>query len=286
MTAPSTEALVRLWFAIGGLVTGVASTIAGSWISSKIHVYHENRKVHLDEIKQKVLVPLKEILIGKYAALVKHKTFAVLEHWGTRKRLEGVSVIQNQTEEGPSLVGVFPYMWAGVDSALHADAKKKHFSRIMQQLEAFDERSRAHANKCHAWVVHLSDEILARSGLASVPSVAYGESFVNPYKLGLYIYRRLFRVWEQSLTKHSPNYPPVNFVLEGFEGTSATGSKKELAGLVTVLDELMIAERTNADELQAEAHKLDKHLAALMAEIDYAIAYRRLRKRCNLVPFF
>ena len=79
MTPPSTEALDRLLFAVSGLVTGVASTVVGSWISSKIHVYHENRKVHLDEIKQKVLVPLKETLTEKYAALVKHKFFAVVE---------------------------------------------------------------------------------------------------------------------------------------------------------------------------------------------------------------
>lgn len=51
---PSQESLVRLLFAVGGVVTGVASTVVGSWISSKIHVYHENRRVHLEEIKQKV----------------------------------------------------------------------------------------------------------------------------------------------------------------------------------------------------------------------------------------
>jgi hypothetical protein len=181
---------------------------------------------------------------------------------------------------------VFPDMWAGVDSALHADAKKKHFSALIQQIERFDEAWRAHANKCYAWVVHLSDEILAKGGLPKAPVVSHGTPFVNPYKLGLYIYRRLLRVWEHSLTKHSPNHPPVQWVLEGFEGTSAWGSEQELAALVTVLDELIVAERSKADELLAEAQKLDKNLAALMAEIDYAIAYRRLRKRCELVPFF
>ena len=83
MTPPSTESLFRLL----AFVTGVTSTVIGSWISSKIHVYHENRKVHLEEIKQKVLVPIRQNLADNYAALVKHKSFAVIGKWGTRKRL-------------------------------------------------------------------------------------------------------------------------------------------------------------------------------------------------------
>jgi hypothetical protein len=177
-------------------------------------------------------------------------------------------------------------MREGADSALYADAKKKHFSSLMQQLDSFDEGWQAHAKKCHAWVVHLSDEILAKSGLALSHLAGHSEPFVNPYKLGLYIYRRLFRVWEQSLMKHSPGYPPVDFVLEGFEGTSARGTEPQLAALVAVLDELMVTEKSKADELIGEAKKLEQNLVALMAEIDYAIAYRRLRKRCDLVPFF
>jgi len=127
MTAPSHESLVRLLFAAAGVVTGVASTVTGSWISSKIHVYHENRKVHLDEIKQKVLLPIRESLSEKYAALVQHKTFAVREQWGTRRRIEGASVIQDQIEQGPSLVVVIPNMHEGVDSTLYADTKKEAF---------------------------------------------------------------------------------------------------------------------------------------------------------------
>jgi hypothetical protein len=96
----------------------------------------------------------------------------------------------------------------------------------------------------------------------------------------------LFRVWEHSLTQHSLDHPPVEFILEGFEGTSARGTNQELTALVTVLDALMVTERSKADELLAEAQKLDQNLAVLVAEIDYAIAYRRLRKKCNLVPFF
>lgn len=54
---PSAESLIRFLAYLGG----VASTLVGSWVSSKIHGYHENRKVHLEDIKQKVLSPLSRL---------------------------------------------------------------------------------------------------------------------------------------------------------------------------------------------------------------------------------
>ena len=271
-------------FAVGGVVAGVASTVFGSWINSRIHIYQESRKAHLEDIKQKVLLPLKEILSDKYAALVKHEASAVVVQWGIRKRLEGVSVIAHQTEEGPSLVPVLPDISSVVDSTLYADVKKKHFAKLATAVEVFDEAWVAHANKCYAWVSRVSEDIIAKSRLG-LSSGKYGESYVDSQKLGLFIYRRLLPVGQHSLVKHSREHPPVRWVLEGFEGTSAEGTERELSKLVEVLDTVMVAERTVADGIIVEAQGLARKLAELMSEIDYAIAYRRLRKKCHLVPF-
>jgi hypothetical protein len=51
--SPSVESLVRLLIYVGG----AATTLVGSWASSKIHVYQESRKAHLEDIKQKVCSP-------------------------------------------------------------------------------------------------------------------------------------------------------------------------------------------------------------------------------------
>jgi hypothetical protein len=59
------ESLVRLLL----YVSGVASTIVGSLVSSKIRVYHDNKKAHLDDIKQRVLTPLSHGLAEKYGSL-------------------------------------------------------------------------------------------------------------------------------------------------------------------------------------------------------------------------
>jgi hypothetical protein len=47
-------------------VSGVASTIVGSLLSSKIRVYHDARISHRDELKQKVLAPLRKNLEAHY----------------------------------------------------------------------------------------------------------------------------------------------------------------------------------------------------------------------------
>jgi len=82
-------------------VSGVATTVAGSWISTKIHVYHEDARVHLEELKQKVLVPISVVLSFNYAELVKHHSPAVIEKWGTRSRRENVSVTEDLIDDGP-----------------------------------------------------------------------------------------------------------------------------------------------------------------------------------------
>jgi hypothetical protein len=281
---PSPESLVRLLFAVGGIVTGVASTVAGSWISSKIHVYHENRKAHLEDIKQSVLIPIRNVLDGEFAGLVTHKSSAVLMIWGTYGRKEIASVTDHQTEDGPLLVPALPDISRSADTALYADAKKKHFSELVKQAEQFGEVWRAHANECHRWVVRVSQEILTKSEMKPFPVAQHGLANIDHRKLGLFVYRRLFGCTPHSLLKHARNPPPADWTLEGFEGTSAVGTEQQMADLVSVLDDLIVRERTTADGLQADARVLEQRLASLRAELNYAIAHRHLRNKCDLVP--
>jgi hypothetical protein len=276
---------VRLLIAVGGVVTGVASTVVGSWISSKIHDYHENRKVHLEEIKQKVLIPIRDVLTNHYAMLVTHQNSAVATQWGVRRRKEGVSVIEHQTEEGPVLVPTIPNVEVACDPALFADAKKNHFSQLLTQFEQFSGAWRSHVYECQAWVVHLSKEIAKSSQMEPFPTAAAGKSFVDSYKLGLFVYRRLFGQCKYSLINHALDHPPVEWTLEGFEGTSAKGTKQQLDTLVSILDALIIEEQGVADRLQANARLLEKTLSLVRAQLNLAIASRRLRKKCDLVTF-
>lgn len=264
-------------------VGGVASTVAGSWVSSKIHVYHENRRVHLEEIKQRVLLPLSAVLSDYYAALVTHDSPAVVEQWGTRRRRENIRVTEDVIDDGPLLLRVAPDMKAGVDSALHTDAMKNHFSKLLSGADRFSEAWNRYTNECHAWIVRLADEILAKSQMEQFPVKQYGTPNVDHFKLALFVYQRLFGLFERPVVKNARN--PPHWELVGFEGTPAVGSEQQLDGLISVLDDLMVREKNFAERLQAEARLLEKSLSSLSAELAYAIASRRLRKRCDLVPF-
>ena len=98
------------------------------------------------------------MVTNEYAALVTHKSSAVLEGWGARSRKETASVTEHQTEDGPLLAIALPDMKASIDPALYADARKNHFSKLLKQAEVFSEAWRTHASECHAWVLHLADE--------------------------------------------------------------------------------------------------------------------------------
>jgi hypothetical protein len=224
------------------------------------------------------------VLANEYAVLVTHKSSAVLEGWGARSRKETASVTEHQTEDGPLLAIALPDMKGSVDPVLYADARKNHLSKLLKQAEVFSEDWRAHANECNRWVLHLADDILAKSQMEAFPVPQFGTPNVNHYKLGLFVYRRLLRFSEHSLLIH-PRNPPNQWVIEGFLGTSAEGTEEQSRALVSVLDDLVAREKNTAEQLQAKARFLEEHLTSLCSELNYAIASRRLRKKCDLVPF-
>jgi hypothetical protein len=275
---PPVESLVRLLIYVGG----VASTLVGSWVGSKIHVYHENRKAHLDDIKQKVLIPINVGLADNYRSLVTHSSPAVVEKWGVRLRKENVSVTEYPNEHGALLVIAAPDILGATDQALYADAKKKHFSKVIDHTEQFLIAWQAHAGECLAWVLKLTEEILAECKLPPYP-VPYGAAYVMQYRLGVFIYRRLFHSVEFALSKRNQN---PGWGLEGFDGTSAAGTEQELDAILILLNNLLVRERSSADRLIQSARVLEQRFSSLCSEINYAIAARRLRKRCDLVPFF
>lgn len=279
----STEALLRWLYAVGGLVTGVASTVIGSWVSSKIHVYHDSRNAHLEDIKQKILIPLSNVLSNEYGPLVTHKIHVIDEGWGVRNRREEAGVTEQQIDDGPLLLTAVPEMRAGLDLALYTDARKRHFSQLLHESEQFADAWRAHANDCHGWVDHISQEILTRSGMQPYPVQQFGTPYVAHYKLALFVYRRLFGCWPQSLFKRVRNSPA--WAIEGFAGTSAEGTEQQLTDLISILDNLVVEEKATAERLKSDALRLKRSLMRLCEEISYALASRRLRKRCDLVPF-
>jgi len=283
LVAPTAKSLL-IW------VSGVAATVIGSWISSKFRVYDDSRRAHLDDIKQNVLVLVRDGLLERYAPLVSHRSHVVADTWGVRQRNENVSVTQYPNEDGPLLGKAVPNILENTDQALLSDAKKRHFRKILEQTDQFLTAWEAFASECHAWVLRLSDEILAYSGLPKHP-VRAGTPYVMHYRLGVFVYRRLFRSTDLVLYKREPSNwvrgtASSGWYIEGFDGQSAQGTEQQIDALLALLDVLMKREKGTADQMLEKASALEKHLALVTSELNYAIAARRLHKRCDLVSFF
>lgn len=276
------EWLVRLLF----LLAGSIGTAIGSWVASKIRVYDDSRKAHLDDIKDKVLTPLKDNLVENYGALVTHRSAVVTPEWGVRARKSELRSTEYPTEEGPLLARRAPNIRNAADAALYLDAKERHFPKIMIHIEHFLASWQAHADECYAWVMRLSEEILDKSQLPEQSGSIVPE-YVRHYHLGVFIYRRLFHSLDRALFKRNQNpMGPASWIIEGVDGASALGSEQQIDAVLAVLDILMEREKSTADRLRENARALEKEFASLHAELNYAIAARRLPKRCNLVPFF
>jgi hypothetical protein len=283
LVAPTAKSLLIY---VGGVVT----TIFGSWVSSKLRIYDDSRKAHLDDIKQKVLIPLRDGLLDHYGPLVSHRSHVVVEKWGIRQRKDNVSVTESPNEDGPLLEKTIPDVLASTDQALFIDAKQRHFRELLEQTEQFLAAWKTYASECGTWVLKLSDEILAEANLPAHP-VRHGSPYVMHYRLAVFVYRRLFRSLDFVLHKREPSNwvkgtSSSGWYIDGFDGQPAQGTEQQIDALLSSLDVLMKNEKDTAERILEKARALETHLASVTGELTYAIAARRLHKRCDLVSFF
>lgn len=280
------ERLVRLLFWIAGVIaTGV-----GAWVTSKIRVYHDNRKAHLDDLKQRVLIPLSNATAGNFPQLVSHELPVIGEKWSAHGIRADARVTEDEAEEGSGLTGSNPWpdVFSSIDEALYEDAKRTHFRDLINETVKLANSWAEHVERCRSWVEQLSREILTRSGMRP-----YGEPHTTPYvlhyRLAVFAYRRLLRIRTGAL--HKSNQGQLWSLegapgLPGMIGCSAIAAEQQLDVLTAELDKIIAGQRENAERLREESEELARNLAALHSGLQLAIANKRLRKRCDLVTFF
>lgn len=270
------EWAIRLLIYVGG----IATTVSGSWIASKIRVYHDNRNSHRDDLKQKVLVPLRAALTGLYQPLTGRQKPAILNNnWATRAFNESAKLTEEQVEMGPLLISEDPrpYVEADLDEALLADARKYHYGQLVLEWQRFASRWSAHVRECERWVSRIADRILAGSGL---PPFQARDAYVMHLYLAVFIYERLFGFATHPLKKGTV---AGRSCLANDVTTSALGNDKEMDKLLTILDDIREAERETAGRLLVELRKLAEEAASLSSELGLAIAERKLHGRCRMV---
>ncbi len=121
----------------------------------------------------------------------------------------------------------------------------------------------------------------------------YGQTnsppYVNHLRLGLWIYGRLFRLPTEALRQSNQG---TYWSIEGAPtvpneiGNATLAYEGQNNLLLQKIDEITSANRERAAELQRESESITTQAVRLRSKLEYQIAKKKLRRRCDLVKFF
>lgn len=268
-------------------VVGVATTVAGSWIASTIRVYHDDRKSHHQELKDKVLRPFRDLL-AEHQALFSHRVPALIEKLGYS---EIVDARPDQDAVRPGLVLHCNNPWDGallkIDRALFEDASRIHYKKLLTEIRELVTSWEAHLERCRMWVAEMGNEILTSSQMNPY-APPYTPPYVNHLRLGLWIYGRLFHLPTEALRQANQG---TYWSIEGAPtvpneiGIATLANEGQNTLLLQKIEEIMAANRQRAAELQRESEGITTQAVRLRSNLEYEIAKKKLRGRCALVKF-
>lgn len=268
-----------------GWIGGVTTTAVGAWASGRFHSYEQERKEHREDLRDKVLAPLRDGL-ERYASplLTSHAPLLSIEHAATEFDA-AASVTEEPAKYGPVLVSKFPSaaIFAPVDSALLHDARTNHFQSLFAAFDGIYNDWIRHSGDCHAWVAQLARKILQGSGLPAFPNPPESPGpYVMHYGLAVFLYQRLFHFQTFAIRKQEER---ERWILSGAQYMFAVGSEGQMVELIADLDRLQKSEAESALRLRESAGVLQSRYVSFMEELAYAINDRRLRGRCGFVKF-
>jgi hypothetical protein len=267
---------------------GIIATVIGSWIASKIRVYHDLRQRHQEELTTKVLRPLRDALEDNLA-LFSHKKPVVLEDWSRLSLAGTVRADQDDVLYGSILKSVNPWpeTFNGIDRALFEDAKAAHFKNLISEVSALVAAWEAHSLRCLTWVARIATAILEASKMNPYQP-PYTPPYVLHLRLGIFVYRRLFHLPNEALRK---NRQEQFCSIEGattvpnVTGVAGVAEETRVDELLQSIDRIIAANRERAAQLQAESRDIRAQAVDLRGKLEFAIAKKKLRKRCDLVPY-
>jgi hypothetical protein len=127
-----------------GWISGIVATVIGSWLASKIRVYHDSKRSHHDELKSKVLTPLRDILAANLQVF-QHEKGVVNEAWDRLSYAKDARAEEDAGRHGSALKTVDPWTDAfdSMDRALFQDAKERITQRFFRRFQCWLNRGRS-----------------------------------------------------------------------------------------------------------------------------------------------
>jgi hypothetical protein len=261
-------------------ILGVVSTLVGSWIASKIRVYHDARNAHRDDLKQKVLEPLRNALVSRPTALI------FTSEWAAQTYDRRALADQVPTKHGYFLqVSVATLTPIGIlDEALFEDACVHHHKQLMGDWQRVASSWTVHVDRCRALIEHMAEEMVRASEIKPYPTEGSTvDPFVMHLKLATFIFARLQGTGQLSLRVERRGNGAL---LSDGAANPAFGSVEQMESLLAWINAKMKSARPLATRLEQEFAELQADCAKLSREFSLAIAAKKLKRRCPLVRYF
>ncbi len=275
---------VRLLIGAGIFIAGRASKLGDLWISSRIQVYEEHKRVHLEALRDKVLKPMRTGLQEHLWPFLAHQRAIVTVVPDARTFNPNAKVTEDAESLASLLVAVFPFsrIDEGIEPALLRDAQTHHYRELMQGVDTFVKDCIDYAGKCRDWVTSIAVEIPGACGLPPFVPNKTGPYVMNCL-LAHFVYARVFQFPAGTLRKQEER---DHWILTNGSYTAAVGGADQLDHLIEFLNRRVTLEKAQGAALLALEESLRTRFAKISGDLDFAIASRRLHKRCDLVSFF
>jgi hypothetical protein len=274
-------------YALVGWVGGVATTVAGSWVATKIHVYHAHRDSHRDELRTSVLEPLLACLRDKILPLA--RIAVPLVEGGATQTIYHENARSTEPDYGNGEALIIEAPWNNfkyhVDPVLYEDARTRHFGDLIRRVEDFARAWEKYTDEVTDWVGELSQRITETAGL---PPLAYGPGarfYAASRHIAVFIYKRIFHIPVRPLYRAPSAGGEVSLTDE--KGvTVAYALSDKITEVVNLTNAMIANEKPRGPALLSKARNLSSQLDGIIPAVQLAIASKKLKKRCVLVRFF
>src|ERR1700733_11032288 len=231
--APYYQWSIHLLYWIGG----VATTVAGSWVSSKIRDYQEARNHHRDDLKEHVLRPLR----SKIEAMPLLPTFSA--EWFPQHRNPNASALEPPVTYGHvlSINESYENSDSPIEQALLEDARVNHYPNLIAAWKTLQDSAIVHLDRRARWVEEIAEAVSSGSSLEAYPTKEVNTPYVMHRSLAMFVYNRLVGLGEGFL--HVQIEPSMAFLSDGGQRL-AMGQNGQMHNMVQLIDSLMQFHRT------------------------------------------
>jgi hypothetical protein len=273
--APYYSWSIHLLYWIGG----VAATVAGARVTSKIRDYQDARNYHREELKEHILRPMRT----QIEELQLLPMFSV--EWFQKHRNPNASALEPPVTYGPvlSMNASNQNLGNPTELALFEDARVNYYPKLITSWNKLKGSWFVHLDRRMKWIEEIAEAILGASGLEAHPTKDVNAPYVMHLALAMFVYNRLIGSGDGVLSVQTES--SVAFLSDGGQRL-AMGQTGQIAHIVQLTDSLIQFHKVRAAQLHEELTKMISDRSSLSNQFSFAIAEKKLSHHCGLVPFF